>query len=161
MMKKFTLVLTLLIIWSNLYANEGMWIPLLLKKYNIEEMQQMGFKLSAEDIYSINKASLKDAVVIFGGGCTGELISNEGLLITNHHCGYKQIQSHSSVEHDYLTNGFWAMSKSEELVNPGLTVKFLRSMQDVTDEVLKDISDDMDELERSKAIDVVINNLKS
>ncbi|HOU96830.1 MAG TPA: S46 family peptidase, partial [Bacteroidales bacterium] len=91
-------------------ADEGMWIPLLIEKYNIKIMQEKGFRLSAEDIYSVNKACMKDAVVIFGGGCTGEVISPEGLLITNHHCGYGQIQRHSTLEHDYLTNGFWAMN---------------------------------------------------
>ena len=106
---------------SGVHADEGMWLPSeILKK--IKDIQSQGFKLSAEDIYSVNKSSLKDAVVRFGGGCTGELISNEGLLITNHHCGFGQIQSHSSVEHDYLRDGFWAMSRAEELPNPGLSV---------------------------------------
>ena len=118
-------------------ANEGMWIPTLLKKYNIEEMQQMGFRLTADDIYSINQNSMKDAVVLFGTGCTGEMVSAEGLLLTNHHCGFKQIQSHSSVENDYLTNGFWAKSRGEELPNPGLTVRFLDRMEDVTDKVME------------------------
>jgi hypothetical protein len=113
-----------------LSAKEGMWIPILLEKYNLAEMQQMGFKLTASDIYDVNNASMKDAVVIFGGGCTGELISDEGLLITNHHCGYRQIQSHSTVEKDYLTLGFWAMNRSEELPNPGLTVSFLEYMEE-------------------------------
>ncbi len=126
----------------SLHAKEGMWIPILLEKYNIEEMQQMGFKLTAEDIYSVNQASMKDAIVIFGGGCTGELISDNGLLITNHHCGFGQIQKHSSVEHDYLTNGFWAKDKTEELPNDGLSVTFLKRMEDVTDRVLKGISED-------------------
>ncbi len=126
------------IITVQLQAKEGMWLPLLLEKYNIEEMQQMGFKLTAADVYDINHASMKDAVVIFGRGCTGELISPDGLLITNHHCGYSSIQSHSSVENDYLTNGFWAMDKSEELPNPGLTVRFLEYMKDVTAEVLNE-----------------------
>ena len=99
-------------------------------------MQAKGFELSAEDIYSVNQASLKDAVVLFGRGCTGELISPEGLLITNHHCGYAQIQQHSSVEHDYLRDGFWAMTREEELPNPGLTVSFLEYMEDVTEQVL-------------------------
>ncbi|MCK3685111.1 S46 family peptidase [Maribellus sp. YY47] len=125
-------------------AKEGMWIPLLLEKYNLAEMQAMGFKLSARDIYDVNHASMKDAVVIFGGGCTGELISDEGLLITNHHCGYSAIQSHSSVEHDYLTNGFWAMNRSEELSNEKLTVSFLEYMKDVTDKVLEG-TDGLDE----------------
>ena len=121
MRRKMSLAFTLVFIFvSGLFAKEGMWIPALLNK-NIDEMQQMGFQLSAEDIYSVNHASMKDAVVIFGRGCTGGLISGEGLLITNHHCGYDAIQKHSSIEHDYLTDGFWAMSRSEELPNPGLT----------------------------------------
>ncbi|SHE45894.1 Peptidase S46 [Mariniphaga anaerophila] len=130
-------VLFVFFVLGSLSAKEGMWIPLLLEKYNLAEMQEMGFKLSAQDIYDINHASMKDAVVVFGGGCTGEMISPEGLLITNHHCGYGQIQSHSSVENDYLTDGFWAMSRDEELPNPGLSVRFLEYMEDVTDEVLE------------------------
>ena len=130
-------ILIVFFIVGSLSAKEGMWIPLLLEKYNLAEMQEMGFDLTAQDIYDINNASMKDAVVVFGSGCTGEMISPEGLLITNHHCGYRQIQSHSSVENDYLTNGFWAMSREKELPNPGLTVRFLDYMEDVTDEVLK------------------------
>lgn len=126
-------------------ADEGMWIPILIEKFNIEIMQEKGFKLSAEDIYSVNQASMKDAVMIFGGGCTAELISDQGLIITNHHCGYRPIQSHSTVDHDYLTNGFWAMSREEELTNPGLTVTFLKWMKDVTEDVLKGIEDGMSE----------------
>ncbi|MFW5773805.1 MAG: S46 family peptidase, partial [Tangfeifania sp.] len=136
-MKKITLLFfAILFFVTQLIAKEGMWIPLLLEKYNLEEMQKMGFKLTAEDIYDINNASMKDAVMVFGGGCTAELISGDGLLITNHHCGYRQIQSHSSVENDYLTNGFWAMNRDEELPNPGLTVSFLEYMKDVTKKVL-------------------------
>ncbi len=133
-------------------ADEGMWIPMLLKKYNIEQMQQMGFKLTAEDIYSINQASLKDAVMIFGGGCTGELISDKGLLITNYHCGYHQIQQHSSIENDYLTNGFWAMSQEEELNNPRLKVTFLKRMEDVTETILTGVTDEMELQDREKKI---------
>ena len=107
-------------------ADEGMWIPLLIEKYNIDIMHENGFKLTAEDIYSINKASMKDAVVLFGGGCTGEFISDRGLIITNHHCGYGSIQNHSTLEHDYLANGFWAASNEEELPNPGLSVTILK-----------------------------------
>jgi hypothetical protein len=129
-------ILYIFFVIGSLSAKEGMWIPLLLEKYNLAEMQEMGFELTAQDIYDINNASMKDAVVVFGGGCTGEMISPEGLLITNHHCGYRQIQSHSSVENDYLTNGFWATSRDEELPNPGLTVRFLEYMEDVTDKVL-------------------------
>lgn len=129
-------VLAVLLFVSSLLAREGMWVPTLLGKYNIEEMQKMGFKLTAEDIYSVNHASMKDAVVLFGGGCTGELISGEGLLITNHHCGFDAIQNHSTVEHDYLTNGFWAKNHQEELPNPGLSVRFLNRLEDVTEKVL-------------------------
>lgn len=112
-------------------ADEGMWLPNMIKS-RIKEMRKMGFKLKADDIYSDTKASLKDAVVQFGGGCTGEFISPEGLLLTNHHCGYSSIQMLSSVEHDYLTDGFWAMSRSEELPVPGLTVTMLVKMEEVT-----------------------------
>ncbi|MGE0019576.1 MAG: S46 family peptidase [Draconibacterium sp.] len=137
MIKRITFLVTLLLVINvNLLAKEGMWIPIFLEKYNLAEMQQMGFRLTAKDIYDVNNASMKDAVVIFGGGCTGELISGDGLLITNHHCGLGQVQRHSSVEHDYLTNGFWAMNRGEELSNPGLTVSFLEYMEDVTDKVL-------------------------
>ena len=113
-------------------ADEGMWLPSLIGS-RIKDMRSKGFKLSAEDIYSVNKASLKDAVVQFGGGCTGEFLSAEGLLLTNHHCGYGSIQSLSSVEHDYLTYGFWAKSHSEELPVPGLTISLLVKMEDVTE----------------------------
>src|SRR5664279_5467996 len=135
-----------------LIADEGMWIPLLIEKFNIKLMQEKGFKLSAEDIYSVNKACMKDAVVLFGGGCTGEVISADGLLITNHHCGYSQIQKHSSLDNDYLTNGFWAMSREEELPNPGLTVTFLKRMEDVTDRVLAGVSDTMSGPVREKLL---------
>jgi len=135
-MKKFLFSLFLLFIMTVAFAKEGMWVPTLLKKYNMEQMQQMGFRLTAEDIYSINRNSMKDAVVLFGRGCTGEVVSASGLLLTNHHCGYSAIQSHSSVENDYLTDGFWAGSKEEELPNPGLEVRFLKRMNDVTDSVL-------------------------
>ena len=114
------------------FADEGMWLPSLISQ-RIDDMRAKGFRLTAEDIYSINKASMKDAVVLFDGGCTGELISAEGLLLTNHHCGYDAIQSHSSVEHDYLTHGFWAMSRAQELPNEKLNVKFLVRMEEVTD----------------------------
>lgn len=141
-------------------ADEGMWIPLLLKKYNIEEMQKLGFKLTAEDIYSINQNSLKDAIMIFGGGCTGEVISDQGLLITNHHCGYGSIQKHSTLEHDYLTDGFWAMTQKDELPNPGLEVRFLTSMEDVTEIVLNGTSENMTERERKNVINENIKKLK-
>ena len=108
-------------------ADGGMWLPSLIGT-RIKEMRAKGFRLTAEDIYSINRASMKDAVVLFDGGCTGELVSAEGLLLTNHHCGYDAIQRHSSVEHDYLTHGFWARSRAGELPNEGLNVRFLVRM---------------------------------
>lgn len=113
-------------------ADEGMWLPSLISE-RIDDMRSKGFRLTAEDIYSINQASMKDAVVLFDGGCTGELVSPEGLLLTNHHCGYDAIQRHSTVEHDYLTHGFWAMSRAEELPNEGVNVRFLVRMEEVTD----------------------------
>lgn len=142
-----------------LNADEGMWLPILIQKLNIDEMHELGLQLSAEDIYALNHSSLKDAIVQFGNGCTGEIVSPEGLLFTNHHCGYGQIQFHSTVEHDYLTNGFWAMSKAEELPCPGLTVKFLVRMEDVSQKVLSRLNDEMSELEREEAIDEVRKEL--
>jgi hypothetical protein len=138
---RFVSVLIILSLSNFAKADEGMWLLSLLDGYTLEDMQSKGFKLSAEDIYSVNEACLKDAVIIFGGGCTGEIISGDGLLLTNHHCGYGAIQSHSSVENDYLTDGFWAMSREEELPNNRLTVQFLRYMKDVGDEVLEGTED--------------------
>ena len=135
-MKRLTsIAAAFLLAVSPALADEGMWLPALISQ-RIEDMHAKGFKLSAEDIYSINRESLKDAVMLFGGGCTGELVSPEGLLFTNHHCGYSYIQKHSSVEHDYLKDGFWALERKEELPNPGLSVKFLDYMEDVTAEIL-------------------------
>ena len=136
-MKRLILVLSGLLAAASLSrADEGMWLPALISQ-RVADMQAKGLKLQAEDIYSVNHASLKDAVVLFGGGCTGELVSDQGLLFTNHHCGYSCIQKHSSVEHDYLRDGFWAMNRAQELPNPGLTVRFLERMEDVTAVVLK------------------------
>lgn len=134
-------------------ADEGMWIPLLLKKYNETDLYSKGLKISVDDIYSINRTSLKDAIVLFGRGCTGEIVSDQGLVLTNHHCGFGQIQSHSTIDHDYLTNGFWAKSKQEELPCPGLTVTFLIRMEDVTGEVLREVTPTMSEIERYNAIE--------
>ena len=151
MTKPTSVFFTLLIICGlQLNAKEGMWIPMLLKQLNESEMQSMGLELSAEDIYSINQSSLKDAIVKFGGGCTGEIISSQGLLLTNHHCGYGQIQSHSSLKNDYLQNGFWAMSKKEELPNPGLTATFIVRMEDVTQKVTHGAVDGVFGSEREK-----------
>jgi hypothetical protein len=155
----FLLILTVFLA-PYLKADEGMWIPLLIEKYNIKLMQEKGFKLSAEDIYSVNKACMKDAIVQFGNGCTGELISPEGLLITNHHCGYGQIQKHSTLEHDYLTNGFWAISKEYELPNPGLYVTFLKRMEDVTEQVMKGVTTLMKDRERDSIINSNTEKIK-
>ncbi|MEA3505425.1 MAG: S46 family peptidase [Bacteroidota bacterium] len=133
-------------------AKEGMWIPMLLNKFVEKDMREMGMRLTAEDIYSINHSSLKDAIIIFGRGCTGELVSDQGLILTNHHCGYGAIQSHSSVEHDYLTDGFWAMNKSEELSNPGLKATFLIRIEDVTEKILADVTNNMTQAERKEII---------
>ena len=147
MKKTLTIIMLSLVAALTAKADEGMWLPSLIAQ-RIADMQEKGFRLDAEDIYSINEASLKDAVVLFGRGCTGELISPEGLLLTNHHCGYSQIQQHSSVEHDYLRDGFWAMSREEELPNKGLSVSFLERMEDVTDLILNGYTPDMTEDER-------------
>lgn len=135
-MKKHAL--SILFIFSAVcaFAFEGMWIPSVLNAA-FDDMKANGLKLSKEEIYSINNTSLKDGIVLFGGGCTGEMVSNEGLLFTNHHCGFDNIQYHSSVEHDYLKNGFWAMTREQELACPGLTATFVLEMRDVTEEVLK------------------------
>ncbi|WP_298032429.1 S46 family peptidase [uncultured Alistipes sp.] len=138
-MKKIILLLTAVCVSLTAFADEGMWMLPYLQKMNIRDMKARGCKLSAEDIYSINKSSLKDAIVIFGGGCTGEIVSPDGLLFTNHHCGYGSIQSLSSVEHDYLKNGFWAMSHAEEIPAPGLKVRFIRSISDVTAEIVGNV----------------------
>ena len=149
--KKVIILITTMLIGMTAKADEGMWLPSLISQ-RIADMQEKGFRLDAEDIYSINQASLKDAVVLFGRGCTGELISPEGLLLTNHHCGYSQIQQHSSVEHDYLKDGFWAMSRDEELPNKGLSVSFLERMEDVTDLVLKGYDPSMSEEQRVELV---------
>ena len=138
-MKKILLLIAAACVSLTAAADEGMWLLPYLQKMNIKQMKERGCKLSAEEIYSINKSSLKDAVVIFGGGCTGEIVSPEGLLFTNHHCGYGSIQQLSSVEHDYLKYGFWAMSQAEELPAPGLQVRFIRKISDVTSEILGNV----------------------
>ena len=150
MKRILTILLTVVLSVLPLKADEGMWLPALISQ-RIGDMQAKGFKLTAEDIYSVNQASLKDAVVLFGSGCTGELVSDQGLLFTNHHCGYSYIQKHSSVEHDYLKDGFWALNRAQELPNPGLTVKFLERMEDVTALVNKGIKPKMTE-EKQQAL---------
>ncbi len=148
-MKKLFLSITLIVSVLCAKADEGMWLPYNLSGQSLYEMQKLGCKLTAEQIFNLNQASLKDAIVQFGGGCTGELISPEGLLLTNHHCGLSYVQKHATVEHDYLTEGFWAHSKAEELPNPGLTVSFLINVEDVTEAVLDSVTN---EETRSKVI---------
>ena len=162
MNKKLIIIALLVALFSPAaLADEGMWIPVLIEKYNISLMQENGFKLTAEDIYSINKASMKDAVVLFGGGCTGEFISDKGLIITNHHCGYGSIQNHSTLEHDYLADGFWAASTKEELPNPGLSVTILKYMEDVTGRVLEGVTDDMGKEKREATINANITAINT
>ena len=134
MIKKFLICALACITFTTAVADEGMWLPSLIKE-RVKDMRKKGFKLKAEDVYSTTKPSLKDAVMQFGGGCTGEFVSAEGLLLTNHHCGYASIQKLSSVEHDYLTDGYWAKSRAEELHVPGLTISILERMEDVTDRI--------------------------
>ncbi|MDD4661406.1 MAG: S46 family peptidase [Massilibacteroides sp.] len=143
-MKKALLILISILLTYIVKADEGMWLLPLLKQQKLAEMQALGLKLQDYDIYSPDSSALKDAVVIFGGGCTGEIVSSEGLLLTNHHCGYSQIQMHSSVENDYLTNGFWAMTREQELPNPGLTVTFIDKIEEVTDYVKQALGKDDD-----------------
>ena len=138
-MKRLFLTLCAAFVALTAVADEGMWLLPYLKKMNEKDMREKGFKLSAEDVYSMNKSSLKDAIVIFGGGCTGEIVSEKGLIFTNHHCGFASIQSLSSVEHDYLKDGFWARNHQEELPAPGLKVRFIRHIEDVTAAIIGNI----------------------
>ncbi|MEI6695595.1 MAG: S46 family peptidase [Bacteroidota bacterium] len=140
--------------------DEGMWLPMFIERLNFVDMQKMGLHLTAEELYSINHSSLKDAIVNFGNFCTAEVVSNEGLLLTNHHCGYESLQKHSTVGHDYLTNGFWAYNKSEEIPTEGLTATFLVRMEDVTKKVMADVSDTMSDASRRAAIRKVSDKLK-
>lgn len=142
------------------HAAEGMWIPLFLKKLNETEMKSLGMKISAEDIYSANRSGIKDAVVLFGGGCTGEVVSPEGLLLTNHHCGYSVIAEHSTIENNILENGFFARDKSEELVNPSLSVTFIKRIEEVTDKALKGVSGKMTPAERKSKIESNLEKIR-
>jgi hypothetical protein len=151
-MRHLFLLLSLFVLSSRLFADEGMWLPMLLKQLNEKDMKAMGMKISAEDIYSVNKSSMKDAVVLFGRGCTGEVISKEGLLLTNHHCGFGQIQDHSSLDHDYLKDGFWAKNHQEELPNPGLSVTFIIRMEDVTARLIEGLDKTKDEAQREALV---------
>lgn len=163
MKKRIMFMMIVILLYSiRVMADEGMWIPLLLKKYTVEDMQKKGFKLTAEDIYDINKACLKDAVVGLGRDgrpfshfCTGEIVSKQGLMLTNYHCSHSMIQSHTSLEHNYLRDGFWAKSKSDELANPGITASILIRIDDVTDEINSKLTDNMTIEERNREIALI------
>lgn len=160
-MKKISLLLIIAFFVGNfsLRADEGMWLLPLLEKMNIKTMKNMGCKLSAEDIYSINNSSLKDAIVQFGGGCTGEIVSDKGLLFTNHHCGYGAIQKLSTVEADYLKDGYWAMNLSEELPAKGLSVTFIDKFVDVTDKINKALSKAKNDKDSVKIYSDLVNQI--
>ncbi len=153
-MKTLTLwAFCLLAISSRLFADEGMWLPFLLKSMKETDMKAAGLRISTEDIYSVNKSSLKDAVLLFGGGCSGGVVSDKGLVLTNHHCGYGRIQAHSTVENDLLTNGFWAKDLASELPNHDkLSVTFIIQIQDVTERILQGVKSDFTEQQRQDAI---------
>jgi len=157
-MKRIYTFLTAMLLALSAMADEGMWIPMLLGR-NEADMQKAGMRITAKDIYDINNACLKDAIILFNQGCTGEYVSGEGLFLTNHHCGYSYITSHSTVEHDYLTNGFWAMSRGEELPCPGLTATRLVRMEDVTEQVLEGVSAGTAEAERGAIIESNIKKI--
>lgn len=147
--------------------DEGMWLPMFVERLNYVDMQKMGLKLTAQELYSVNNSSLKDAIVGLAAGsapggyfCTGEIVSDQGLVFTNHHCGFNNLQEHSSVEHDYLKDGFWAMSYDEELPNEGLTASFLYRMEDVTAKVKATLTDDMTEEARAEAIDKISHEIQ-
>ena len=168
-MKKVIYVIVALLLFSGtkLKADEGMWLPMFIDRLNYVDMQKKGLQLTPEEIYSINNSSLKDAIVGLsnkpapqGYFCTGEIVSSQGLLFTNHHCGFDAIQKHSTVEHDYLADGFWAMSKEEELPNEGLTASFLVGMADITDSIIPMISDTLEGSDRTAAIRKITSRLK-
>lgn len=160
-MKNLFIILVISFTANASYAGEGMWLPLFLKSLNESEMQDLGMKITAEDVYSVNKGSLKDAIVHFGGFCTSEIISSNGLLLTNHHCGYGQIQSHSSIDNNYLKNGFWAMNQSEELENPGLSATFINEIIDVSVMALEGVTESMTSAQRQAAIDINLESIKN
>ncbi len=155
----FFLIAVCTICRAQLKADEGMWLPFMIDDALYSEMGEMGLNLTRDQIFSFSGSSLKDAIVHFGGGCTAEIISDQGLVLTNHHCGYSRIQSHSTVDNDILTNGFWAENLGDELPNPGLFVRFLVQAEDVTDQVLADVRPEMSENDREAAIRTKISEV--
>lgn len=160
MLKNLILSICFILTSNALTAGEGMWLPLFLKALNENEMQSMGMKISAEDIYSVNQGSLKDAIAHFGGFCTSEVISDNGLLLTNHHCGYSNIQSHSSIDNNLLKDGFWAKNHSEEKPNPGLYAMFIDRIEDISEVILAGVKDGMPNSESQSIIQTNINDYK-
>ncbi len=156
--KLFSIVLLSVLSFSSVKADEGMWLPQLLQSMNESDMKASGLQLTAQDLYDVNNSSLKDAIVSLGGFCTAEMISSEGLMLTNHHCGFGQIQEHSTVANDYLKDGFWAMSRDEELPNEGLFASFLVSIESVTDRVLEELGD-VSESERNAKLRSIFNSI--
>ena len=159
-MKFLKLLLVLFVIQVNAQQG-GMWIPSLLKGMNETEMKNLGMKISAEEIYSVNKSSIKDAVPQFDGGCTAEMISEKGLLLTNHHCGFAAIQNHSTIEHDYLRDGFWAYKMEDELPNKDMVVMFVVRIEDITTKVFQGVTDLSTEVEKQKKIQSNISELSN
>lgn len=163
-MKKIFLLLVCCFTFTMMKAetppDEGMWLPMFIENYNYAEMQRLGLKLTPQQMYDINHSSLKDAIVQLGNFCTGEIISEDGLMLTNHHCGYSSIADHSTEEHDYLKYGFWAKTRDEELPNEGLTVTFLVRMDDVTKTVLAEVTDSTKKSAREKKVAAAIKKLK-
>src|SRR5688572_1105837 len=161
-MKKTILLLLLSVsLFFKGFAEEGMWLPQLLQTLNEKEMKRLGMKINASDIYSISKGSLKDAIVSFGGFCTAEVISDKGLLLTNHHCGFDAIQDHSSVQNNYIRDGFWAYNHGQELSNPKLFATFIIRIDDVTATILNGVTNTMTEKERQSQVDKNIAALRT
>ena len=160
MKNKLSILIVFILISFQTFADEGMWLPQLLQTLNEKQMKKLGMKINASDIYNINKGSLKDAIVSLGGFCTAEVISNQGLILTNHHCGFDAVQNHSSLEHNYIRDGFWAYNKNQELQNQGLFVSFIISIDEVTNAIMKEVNSSMTEKERQSVIDKNIAQLK-
>ena len=160
MINRYLSFFVLFIVFQVSAQQGGMWIPSLLEGMNEAEMTSLGSKLTAKDIYDVNNSSLKDAIGHFNGGCTSEVISPKGLILTNHHCGYGQIQSHSSLENDYLKDGFWAMNLDEEIPNEDLYVEFIVSIKDITEMMLAGVSDDLSAKEKQSILDKNRSNIE-
>ena len=159
MKKSFLTILITLMMFPLLKADEGMWLLKELNRQSVERMKELGFTFPINKLYDEKNASLKDAVVIFGGGCTGVAVSEKGLIFTNHHCGYGAIQRLSSVEFDYLKNGFKADNMQQELYSDGLAISFLRSMEEITDQILPKVPSVLSEVQRELAIDSISDEL--